>query len=54
MLAHIQVVSCLFTIEASGKNSPGALTVLCMRDIFRMLHVRVHDPFEGHRFSVNI
>ena len=41
-------------IEASGKNSSGAPTVLCMRDIFRTLHVRVRDPFEGHRFSVNI
>ena len=28
--------------------------MLYMRDIFRTLHVRVRDPFEGHRFSVNI
>ena len=28
--------------------------VLSLRDIFRTLHVRVRDPFEGHRFSVNI
>ena len=25
-----------------------------IRDIFQTLHVRVRDPFEGHRFSVNI
>ena len=28
--------------------------MLYMRDIFRTLHVRVRDPFEGHRFRVNI
>ena len=28
--------------------------VLYMRDIFRTLHVRVRDPFEGLRFSGNI
>ena len=54
LLVYKWSITCLFTIEASGKNSPGAPTVLYMRDIFRTLYIRVCDRFEGNRFSVNI
>ena len=42
-----------FSVEPHN-GAPGAPTVLYMRDIFRTLHVRVRNLFEGHRFSVNI
>ena len=53
-ISLLKQITCLFSIEAGGKNSPGALAALYMRDIFRKLHERVRDLFEDHRFSGNI
>ena len=50
---HGEHVGRIFS-EEPHNGAPGAPTVLYMRDIFRTLHVRVSDPFEGHRVSVNI